>query len=121
MRRFATLALAACLGTLIGQVPAAHAQKTLSIGMASFAFPSAVASIQTGWWPPLISNFGEVATLDTSNWVNRLRSKTKSPWKTGDLAMRKPEGLWEELVQQSKRIRALPDLPLLPDVGIALR
>ncbi len=35
MRRFATLALAACLGTLIGQVPAAHAQKTLSIGMAS--------------------------------------------------------------------------------------
>jgi putative transcriptional regulator len=31
------------------------------------------------------------------------------------------EGLWEELLQQSKRIRALPDLPLLPDVGIALR
>jgi putative transcriptional regulator len=31
------------------------------------------------------------------------------------------EGLWEELLQQSKRIRALPDLPLLPDVDIALR
>ena len=31
------------------------------------------------------------------------------------------EGLWEELLQQSKRIRALPDLPLRPDVGIALR
>jgi putative transcriptional regulator len=31
------------------------------------------------------------------------------------------EGLWEELLQQSKRIRALPDLPLGPDVDIALR
>jgi putative transcriptional regulator len=31
------------------------------------------------------------------------------------------EGLWEELLQQSKRIRAWPDLPLGPDVGIALR
>jgi putative transcriptional regulator len=31
------------------------------------------------------------------------------------------EGLWEELLQQSKRIRALPDLPLAPDVDIALR
>lgn len=31
------------------------------------------------------------------------------------------EGLWEELLQQSKRIRALPDLPLRPDVDIALR
>jgi putative transcriptional regulator len=31
------------------------------------------------------------------------------------------EGLWEELLQQSKRIRAQPDLPLRPDVGIALR
>jgi putative transcriptional regulator len=31
------------------------------------------------------------------------------------------EGLWEELLQQSKRIRALHDLPLRPDVGIALR
>jgi putative transcriptional regulator len=31
------------------------------------------------------------------------------------------EGLWEELLQQSKRIRAFPDLPLRPDVGIALR
>jgi putative transcriptional regulator len=31
------------------------------------------------------------------------------------------EGLWEELLQQSKRIRALPDLPLGPDVGLALR
>jgi putative transcriptional regulator len=31
------------------------------------------------------------------------------------------EGLWEELLQQSKRIRAWPDLPLGPDVDIALR
>ncbi|HEX6154442.1 MAG TPA: YqgE/AlgH family protein [Burkholderiales bacterium] len=31
------------------------------------------------------------------------------------------EGLWEELLQQSKRIRALPGLPLQPDVEIALR
>jgi len=31
------------------------------------------------------------------------------------------ESLWEELLQQSKRIRALPDLPLPPDVEIALR
>jgi putative transcriptional regulator len=31
------------------------------------------------------------------------------------------EGLWEELLQQSKRIRAQPDLPPAPDVGIALR
>jgi putative transcriptional regulator len=31
------------------------------------------------------------------------------------------EGLWEELLQQSKRIRAFPDLPLPPDVAIALR
>jgi putative transcriptional regulator len=31
------------------------------------------------------------------------------------------EGLWEELLQQSKRIRAAPDLPLQPDVDIALR
>jgi putative transcriptional regulator len=31
------------------------------------------------------------------------------------------EGLWEELLQQSKRIRARPDLPLGPDVDIALR
>ena len=31
------------------------------------------------------------------------------------------EGLWEELLQQSKRIRALPDLALPPDVDIALR
>jgi putative transcriptional regulator len=31
------------------------------------------------------------------------------------------EGLWEELLQQSKRIRALPNLPLPPDVDIALR
>ena len=31
------------------------------------------------------------------------------------------EGLWEELLQQSKRIRALPDLPLPADVDIALR
>ena len=31
------------------------------------------------------------------------------------------EGLWEELLQQSKRIRALPELPLSPDVDIALR
>jgi putative transcriptional regulator len=31
------------------------------------------------------------------------------------------EGLWEELLQQSKRIRALPDLPPPPDVDIALR
>jgi putative transcriptional regulator len=31
------------------------------------------------------------------------------------------EGLREELLQQSKRIRALPDLPLGPDVDIALR
>ena len=29
------------------------------------------------------------------------------------------EGLWEELLQQSKRIRALPDLPLPPDVDLA--
>jgi len=39
-----------------------------------------------------------------------------------DLIFRKDtEGLWEELLQQSKRIRALPDLPLPPDVEIALR
>jgi putative transcriptional regulator len=31
------------------------------------------------------------------------------------------EGLWEELLQQSKRIRALPDLPLPADVDVALR
>jgi putative transcriptional regulator len=31
------------------------------------------------------------------------------------------EGLWEELLQQSKRIRAFPELPLPPDVEIALR
>ena len=31
------------------------------------------------------------------------------------------EGLWEELVQQSKRIRAAPNFELRPDVGIALR
>jgi putative transcriptional regulator len=31
------------------------------------------------------------------------------------------EGLWEELLQQSKRIRAAPDLPLPADVEIALR
>jgi putative transcriptional regulator len=31
------------------------------------------------------------------------------------------EGLWEELLQQSKRIRARPDLPRGPDVDIALR
>ena len=31
------------------------------------------------------------------------------------------DGLWEELLQQSKRIRARPDLPLGPDVDIALR
>jgi putative transcriptional regulator len=31
------------------------------------------------------------------------------------------EGLWEELHQQSKRIRAAPDLYLQPDVEIALR
>jgi putative transcriptional regulator len=31
------------------------------------------------------------------------------------------EGLWEELLQQSKRIRAVPNLPLPPDVDIALR
>jgi len=31
------------------------------------------------------------------------------------------EGLWEELLQQSKRIRAAPDLPLSPDVDVALR
>lgn len=31
------------------------------------------------------------------------------------------EGLWEELFQQSKRIRAAPNLELRPDVGIALR
>jgi len=31
------------------------------------------------------------------------------------------EGLWEELLQQSKRIRALPGVPLQPDVEIALR
>ena len=31
------------------------------------------------------------------------------------------EGLWEELLQQSKRIRAAPDVQLLPDVDIALR
>jgi putative transcriptional regulator len=31
------------------------------------------------------------------------------------------EGLWEELLQQSKRIRAWPELPLGPDVDIALR
>jgi putative transcriptional regulator len=31
------------------------------------------------------------------------------------------EGLWEELLQQSKRIRAWPDLPRGPDVDIALR
>ena len=31
------------------------------------------------------------------------------------------EGLWEELLQQSKRIRADLDLPLPPDVAIALR
>ena len=31
------------------------------------------------------------------------------------------EGLWEELLQQSKRIRARPGLPLQPDVEIALR
>lgn len=35
MRHVATLALAACLGTLVGYAPAAQAQKTLSIGMAS--------------------------------------------------------------------------------------
>src|SRR4029079_12183849 len=34
-----------------------------------------------------------------------------------DLIFRKDtEGLWEELLQQSKRIRALPDLPLPADV-----
>jgi len=39
-----------------------------------------------------------------------------------DLIFRKDtEGLWEELLQQSKRIRALPDLPLPADVDIALR
>jgi putative transcriptional regulator len=31
------------------------------------------------------------------------------------------EGLWEELQQQSKRIRAAPDLPLPADVDVALR
>jgi putative transcriptional regulator len=31
------------------------------------------------------------------------------------------EGLWEELLQQSKRIRALPNLPLPADVDVALR
>jgi putative transcriptional regulator len=31
------------------------------------------------------------------------------------------EGLWEELFQQSKRIRAAPNLEPRPDVGIALR
>jgi len=31
------------------------------------------------------------------------------------------EGLWEELLQQSKRIRARPGVPLQPDVEIALR
>ena len=31
------------------------------------------------------------------------------------------ESLWEELLQQSKRIRALPGVPLQPDVEIALR
>jgi len=31
------------------------------------------------------------------------------------------EGLWEELLQQSKRIRALPGVPPQPDVEIALR
>ena len=31
------------------------------------------------------------------------------------------EGLWEELFQQSKRIRAAPNLELRPAVGIALR
>ena len=31
------------------------------------------------------------------------------------------EGLWEELLQQSKRIRAFPDLPLPADVDVALR
>jgi putative transcriptional regulator len=31
------------------------------------------------------------------------------------------DGLWEELLQQSKRIRAWPDVPLGPDVDIALR
>jgi putative transcriptional regulator len=31
------------------------------------------------------------------------------------------DGLWEELLQQSKRIRAAPDLQLQPDVDIALR
>ena len=39
-----------------------------------------------------------------------------------DLIFRKDtEGLWEELLQQSKRIRAAPDLPLPADVEIALR
>ena len=39
-----------------------------------------------------------------------------------DMVFRKDtEGLWEELLQQSKRIRALPDLPLPADVDIALR
>jgi putative transcriptional regulator len=39
-----------------------------------------------------------------------------------DLIFRKDtEGLWEELLQQSKRIRATPDVPPRPDVAIALR